>query len=306
MVDQYSIKEFARKYFKENQIGERLLKQIPLSESSVFMINKMEHNVPAINIPKKGIKSNYYEVFLITKGHCTVEYNLQPIVQRPKQIRFSSPGSTSFVKEISEEVEGYYILFDEEFMRVANRENQLTHLPFFSKDTYPLIQLNTKTLKQFVTILEHLIKLLGKPKSHENDRIIATYLTAFLMECEELFDGESMSAVQNSSAQRITKSFLALLNKNSLRKMQISDYADELCISPKHLTKSIKSVTGFPPSHFVNKTMILEAKIQLMESQDTVSEIANYLGFSDVSYFVRFFKKHTTTTPSGFRKSGSS
>lgn len=52
----------------------------------------------------------------------------------------------------------------------------------------------------------------------------------------------------------------------------------------------------------INEQIVLEAKRYLLATPNQVKEVANHLGYEDVSYFVRFFKKHTGHTPEAFRK----
>ncbi|HRW99910.1 MAG TPA: AraC family transcriptional regulator [Cyclobacteriaceae bacterium] len=48
--------------------------------------------------------------------------------------------------------------------------------------------------------------------------------------------------------------------------------------------------------------MLLEAKRYLLATSNQVNQIAFQLGYEDVSYFIRFFKKLTGNTPEAFRK----
>ena len=80
------------------------------------------------------------------------------------------------------------------------------------------------------------------------------------------------------------------------------EYAELLNITPKHLTRSIKQSTGNTPMDFIQKMLILEAKVLLKETNHSVSEIAYQLSFEDTAYFNRFFKQHTGIAPASFRK----
>ena len=55
----------------------------------------------------------------------------------------------------------------------------------------------------------------------------------------------------------------------------------------------------------VQERIILEAQRMLLYSNLNVSQIGYRLGFDDASYFVKYFKKHTSVSPSEFRKSAS-
>jgi AraC family transcriptional activator of pobA len=51
----------------------------------------------------------------------------------------------------------------------------------------------------------------------------------------------------------------------------------------------------------INARLILEAKRELAHSPQSVKQIAHGMGFSDVGYFSRFFRKHAQCSPSEFR-----
>ena len=57
------------------------------------------------------------------------------------------------------------------------------------------------------------------------------------------------------------------------------------------------------PMQYRDRIRLSYAKEYLMSEYYTVSEVADKCGFSDVSYFVRFFKKHTGVSPGAFRRS---
>jgi AraC-like DNA-binding protein len=93
-----------------------------------------------------------------------------------------------------------------------------------------------------------------------------------------------------------------MINEYYLSKRSLTDYAQLLNITPKHLTKSVKKATGKTPSELITDKLVLEAKVLLKNTSLSVSEIAYQLNFEDPTYFNRFFKKQTSQTPSLFRK----
>jgi AraC-like DNA-binding protein len=81
-------------------------------------------------------------------------------------------------------------------------------------------------------------------------------------------------------------------------------YAKTLKITPNHLNKSVKSVTGKTAIGLLNEMRLIEAQLRLKHTDFSISEIAYQVGFEDRSYFSRFFKKATGDSPVEFRKKG--
>jgi AraC-like DNA-binding protein len=75
-----------------------------------------------------------------------------------------------------------------------------------------------------------------------------------------------------------------------------------LYITPNHLNALCNDVLSISAGDVIRNRVILEAKRLLINRDMTVLEIANYLHFSDNSYFTKFFKKKEGITPEEFRK----
>ncbi|MBX5047566.1 helix-turn-helix domain-containing protein [Rhizobium lentis] len=80
-----------------------------------------------------------------------------------------------------------------------------------------------------------------------------------------------------------------------------SFYARELGVSPTHLTRIVRSMTGSTPHELLAGKLIEEAKRQLVFTLGSVQEIGFRLGFADPAYFSRFFLKYTGETPRVWR-----
>ena len=83
--------------------------------------------------------------------------------------------------------------------------------------------------------------------------------------------------------------------------LSLKEIAGKLYIHPRHLTNTVKAVTGKSPcDHFENKIISI-AKILLEQEQQSITDIALKLTY-DPSNFTKFFKKYTGQTPSQYRK----
>ena len=82
----------------------------------------------------------------------------------------------------------------------------------------------------------------------------------------------------------------------------MSKYAEMLHLSNYQLNAITKTTLNKTASELINEYMILEAKRNLLATSNLVNQIADDLGHEDVSYFIRFFKKHTGYSPEAFRQ----
>ncbi|MDE1208156.1 AraC family transcriptional regulator [Tenacibaculum larymnensis] len=102
--------------------------------------------------------------------------------------------------------------------------------------------------------------------------------------------------------QESLEKFLHLLETNITSIKQVSKYASMLNLSNYQLNTITKQTLDKTASEIINEQIILESKRYLLASSNQINQIAYHLGYEDVSYFIRFFKKHTGYSPEAFRK----
>ncbi|WP_268036205.1 helix-turn-helix domain-containing protein [Algoriphagus sp. PAP.12] len=96
--------------------------------------------------------------------------------------------------------------------------------------------------------------------------------------------------------------FMMLLEVQYLTERTADFYAEKLGISAKRLNQILKEKLNKTAVQLIHDRLILEAKRQIIHSENTMKEIAFKLGFQDRSYFSRFFKQHTGQTPQQFQE----
>ena len=79
-------------------------------------------------------------------------------------------------------------------------------------------------------------------------------------------------------------------------------YLAELCyLSEAHLFRLFKGELGMSPIEYKNSLRIRRAKLLLPDTEITIGEIAEMLGFDNACYFSRIFKAHTGSSPIEYR-----
>jgi AraC-like DNA-binding protein len=114
-----------------------------------------------------------------------------------------------------------------------------------------------------------------------------------------------------SASHRINKAFMELLEsqfpitdyRSTINPRTPSDFADQLNIHVNHLNRAVKAVNGKTTSIIIKDKILMESKRLLEDGLCSVSEIAHTLGFTEVTHFNNFFKKHTKMNPTQFRAS---
>lgn len=117
----------------------------------------------------------------------------------------------------------------------------------------------------------------------------------------ELLNKRNGSALNNRD-EILFNEFYLLLTKNIEHSRSVKYYAYLLAVSTKKLNNITKAYCGKTAKEFIEEKVIIDSKIMLLNSADTVKQISYKLGFTEPTNFNKFFKKLTTTTPLQYRE----
>lgn len=92
------------------------------------------------------------------------------------------------------------------------------------------------------------------------------------------------------------------VNFQDADKMKIENIAKEFLISPNYISIYVKKETGFSIQQHIIQYKVKAAEKLLLQSNYTISEIADKLGFNDISHFHKIFKSYRGKSPSVFKK----
>lgn len=105
-----------------------------------------------------------------------------------------------------------------------------------------------------------------------------------------------------AEAIELARKFQSLVEDPETTDHTVAAVARLLSVTPTHLSRSVKAVTGRTASEVLMDQLLLRSKRKLAFTDQSVSDIAFDLGFSSPSYFSRFFSAQTGETPRNFRK----
>lgn len=135
--------------------------------------------------------------------------------------------------------------------------------------------------------------------------IVTSFLrTMLLMVCEELLKHETMIAGDDLSTthdKEIFNQFLQLLSQQKQKRQRVVYYASLLNISPKYLSTICKRVSGKSSMRWIIDSVMQDCYTLLKETDLSVKEISNELGFPNASFFGQYFREQAGSTPIEYR-----
>lgn len=264
--------------------------------SKGFTIRKLEDLFEGENMEQKLHRHDFYFILILKKGHGNHEIDFVNYKILDYSYFIIAPGQVHQL-ELKKDSTGFIIQFNTEFY-YSNEKKTSTLLQKVSTENF--YQLNQDIFSKLNVLLISIFnEYQNKPEQYI--QVIKSNLKILFIELTRL---KSISKQNNKDQyiQERLEEFLNLLETNISTHKQVSQYAEILHLSSYQLNSIIKQTLDKTASKLINEQIILESKRYLLATSNQVNLIAHHLGYEDVSYFIRFFKKHTGFSPRAFRE----
>ncbi|GAB3505048.1 helix-turn-helix domain-containing protein [Emticicia fontis] len=243
-------------------------------------------------------RHDHYTCFFIESGKMNFNIDFQKLEIPESSILLSSPGQIH-QSEVEEELVGWMLAFDAQFID-ENARNIIEQ----SFARVALLHLDIVEKKWFTSIFEIIhSSLKEKPSDTFHSQLIQTLLNALFYKIVAIFQVQEDTRVQEFSSRsiEIVKTFNQLIKKHYITLKRPGDFASKMNITVSYLNDTVKSVTGFPATYFIQQEIFQEAQRLLFYTNKSIKEIAYELGYEDYKYFIRLFTKTVGISPSTFR-----
>ena len=243
-------------------------------------------------------RKDHYLIVFIRHAGSRQWIDTTPYILKDNTIYFTGPNQV-IVKEEFRQLWSTGIAFTSEFL--ALQENtSLSKLPLIQNPQNGHELLLTGADVNFV---EDIVAKINSESQHHNEwthRMLSAYLTVLLTYLSRLYT-EQFTGNEPSADKLLLKTYQAKIEAYFREWHEVGDYALLLNMSAGHLSEVVKAQSGKPAIKHIHERLVLEARRLLFHSHHSLKEIAFDLGFSEASYFNRFFKRETGVTPADYR-----
>ena len=220
---------------------------------------------------------------------------------------FVKPRQVIEMKNLHLDEDGFLIFIHEDFLNGHTLHSDIKKYHYFDYETNEALHVSPRE-EATVWDLYRKIEIEYNNNQDEYSReIILANVDTMLKYAQRFYkrqfinrseiSGKTVSKFISEMDNYVSKGFLTSKGLPSVQYM-----AEKLNISAGYLTDVLKQESGKTALEHIHIYLISEAKNQLISENKTVSEIAYTLGFDNLSYFTRLFKKEVGTTPILFKK----
>ena len=247
--------------------------------------------------PRYPFKTDMLTATICIKGRAEGSANLQKIITQPNSFNVILPGQIITHDYQTPDFEARHIIMSSKFVDTLGLDNRFSL--FNSHNQVISTILSDYELEAILTFYE----MLKWNITHKNDYILETvrHMTlAFFYGFSHTFQ-QNITSKQTNRPQQLTDDFLMLVKQHFKQEHSLEFYANRLCVTPKHLTTTIKATTDCTAKEWIDKHLLLEAKALLKSTNLTIQQIADTLHFTSQDVFSKYFKHHIGRTPKEYR-----
>ncbi|MBC6493033.1 helix-turn-helix domain-containing protein [Flavihumibacter stibioxidans] len=274
------------------------------NEIGHFNVFKLDPYVGTNAQPVPYKRRDFYKIMLV-KGNSRVHYADRIISVKKQALSFSNP-QIPYKWECTENItSGVFCIFDRHFF---HHFGKLSQYAVFQPGGRHMFELTDDQFDQLEQVYQRMFTEIESGYIHKYD-VLRNMVFELLHFAMKLDAGATLEKQTINAAERIATLFLELLerqfpideNHRELEFRTASDFAGQLNIHVNHLNRAVKESSGKTTTQVIAERVVQEAKILLKHSSWNVTEISDALGFTEVTHFNNFFKKHTQLSPLKFR-----
>ena len=256
-----------------------------------------------VPLPQEPRRINCLFVALCLEG--TAQYMVDTLEYQAEKndVIIINAGHVTNNYYLSDDCRGIAIMCSNSFFQEIVMEIHEISSLFLFAQSHPMFHIKEETAQTFVEYF-NLIQQKVKDSSHRFRReLVSVLLKSMLYDIgNEIYQLQLSTATKQTRAEKIFYDFILLLQNHFRHERRVNWYAQQLSITPKYLSESVKQVSKRPPNDWIDRYVIMEMRVLLKNSTLSIKEIAKELNFPNQSFLGKYFKEHVGVSPMKYRK----
>jgi len=168
----------------------------------------------------------------------------------------------------------------------------------------PVIKLTDEQARHLLDDFHRLRDRMGESHLQFHRELMGSLCLTMMYDIFEAHAQHETTQAHTDRTAYIVKQLMALLATGICRtEREVNYYAERLNVSPKYLSTTIKRVTGHSVTSYIDRHTIPILKDYLNDERLSLTQIADMMNFTSLSYFSRYCTKHLGQSPSEYRNS---
>ena len=253
-------------------------------------------------MPTEPRKMNFILIGLCTKGRIAYQVDTQEQIINPGDILIVSERHIVDHYQPSPDMEGLCMILSVNFFHeIIQNVRDVNSLFLFARN-HPVISLTQKEQDTFKEYFQVIKQKIGDKENYFHKDLIRTLLLAMFYDVGNIIYRVKENDKPQSRAETIFTNFIKMVEANYRHERRVGWYAQQLCITPKYLSETVKATSRRTPNEWIDNYVTMELRVILKNSSKSIKEIAEEMNFPNQSFLGKYFKEHVGLSPSKYRK----
>lgn len=247
-------------------------------------------------------RTGFYHILWFQQGNPVHLVDFNPVQVQPQTILFLNKDTVQKF-DSGGDYDGFAILFTDNFYCKSEFEIRYLRSSILFNDLYTVSQISVRDKEApFLELFGAMQSEIKNKKDNYQQDILQNLLSAFLLLCERERGRQDFRKIRKGPDLDYILLFRELLETQFRSEKQVSEYAKQLHVTEKRLNQATSGILGKSPKQMIDDRVMLEAKRLLTHTHESVKEIGYLLGFEEPTNFIKYFRKHSDSTPVEFRE----
>ena len=254
-------------------------------------------------IPQEPTRMNFILMALCRKGRAQYSIDTREQTVTPGDLLFVSERHIVENYTASPDFECLCIMVSTAFYHgfIQNVKN-VSSLLIFSMNN-PVVSLTPREIQVYTNYYQTIREKISDASHHYRRELVKALLLAMFYDMSGvIYRVEQSGKKTQTRADAIFTRFISLLGEHFRSERRVGWYAEQLCITPKYLSETVKQISKRTPNEWIDSYVILEMRMLLKNSTKSIKEITKDLHFPNQSFFGKYFKEHVGVSPLKYRK----
>ncbi|MEM6816686.1 MAG: helix-turn-helix domain-containing protein [Bacteroidota bacterium] len=202
--------------------------------------------------------------------------------------------------------EGWLLIFHPDLIRKSDLGAKINSYTFFNYETHEALHLSNEERQTIEESIDKIVKEYSQNLDKHSQHLINSNIELVLDYCLRFYDRQfytrtNLNLDAISRFERVLKAYYETSKAHDVGLPTVSYCANALNLSKSYLSDLLKKETGKTAQEHLYFFIIEKAKIRLLSSTDSISQIGYALGFEYPQHFSNLFKSKTGFSPREYR-----
>lgn len=295
-------------------MDEEILKLGTIHQCNCCLGGKTLHPlVSVIDLSKTGLQQHHLKLEFYTIlfseyscKNCICEY--QQCDYSDGTLLFLTPGQSISIKKNDKLFlsQGRILVFHPSLIQGTSLEEHIKNYSFFFYHPEEALHLSCREKEIIKECLQQIEREINRPVDHHSKTLISRYIELLLDHCNRYYERQFITRHEANKiilekTEILLDEYFATDQARTSGLPSTPYCAELLNLSTHYLNDLLKYETGTDMEEYIRFKRIYIARKLLLNTDKTINQIAEELGFPTTRYFNNLFRQITGKTPGEFR-----